>query len=110
MNNKLSSKDIVLVTEALNTLERIEDEAISRARVWLGLNGRDIDDFQNDRGFAVKLNFYTLGMSEVTFHKRDEQGRGDWIAVKVPSSALFGDSLDVDEYAEFLRLSNKYTK
>lgn len=107
----LKPSDVTDMQNALAVANEIEQRAIARGYIWMKMNNHQfLGYFRNSDGYAVMLKKHTLGNSEVEFLVRDEQGRGSWIPVKIPSSFLFEDNEEAKEYAEYLRLSKKYGK
>lgn len=110
-NSVLKPSDVTDMQNALAVANDIEQRAIARGYIWMKMNNHKfLGYFRNSDGYAVMLKKHTLGNSKVEFLVCDEQGGGDWIPVKIPSHFLFEDNEETKEYAEYVRLSKKYSQ
>lgn len=105
----LNMQDIAKMDQARKIMSDIEERAIARATVWVHLTKHSLRNaFMNDEGYSVRLANHTLGKDEVSFYFRDDQGGGRSVEIKVPAKFIFEKTAESEEFAEFVRLSNKF--
>lgn len=106
--------DVVALRDANREIEKLEEAAINRARLYLEHTGEYVETFVNGNGYSVRVNRNSLLENtyvDVAFYQRDEQGGGDTKVIQIPRSVILGDlTKEEQEFAEYKRLQAKFEK